>query len=483
MTLHKQCNRLLVACAALLSIVALSSCGSGTLAGGGIGGTGRSKGAITGFGSFILNGVEFFPTIGTTYTFDGVEGSASDLKVGMVVEVEGEFDSNGTTGSSTKVTFEDIMEGPVDSVASDGSSIMVLGQMVTLNTLTVFDNFTGAATPVPSDLVPGAIVEVSGFPTGTIRATRIEKKSDAFIPGTTVIELKGTVTDLTSTTFKIGTLIVDYSGSTVTGPLAGGKYVEVTSSQNVSGNTLTADTVEVKKAELEGTAGEKVELQGFVNNDAPVVGDFELEGTPVEITTSSEFEGGTSSDIAQNVKLEAEGSFEDRSGILVLVAESISFEEEGTIEIEGDVQQKGVNSITLLGIPVFVDTKTQYEDNSSAGLHTFSLADISINDHITIHGMKDTTGDIIATRVEREDSSTSVTLKGVVESKSFGSGITSQLIILGVTIIPTGTPQYTLNDSVVPAATFFNAINVGSTVVMAKGTLNGSVLDASELEI
>jgi len=130
-----------------------------------------------------------------------------------------------------------------------------------------------------------------------------------------------------------------------------------------------------------------------------------------------------------------------------------------------------------------VDAKTQYEDTSSAGLLVFSLADISVSNHLTIHGRKDTAGNIVATRIEREDSSPSVTLKGIVDSKSFGTGITSQLIILGVTITPTGTPQYTLNDTVVSAATFFNAITVGTTVVKAKGTLSGSVIDASELEI
>jgi hypothetical protein len=485
-------RRLLISTLAVISIAALvSSCGSGNLAGGGIGGTGRSKGVITGFGSFIVNGVEFYPIASTTYTFDGVSGSESGLKVGMVVEVEGVFDSNGITGSSTKVTMEDLIEGPVDSVATDGSSIVVLGQTVTIGPLTVFDNFTGSASPVPSDLISLVIVEVSGFPTGTIRATRIEKKSAAFDPGTTVIEIRGTVSNLnTSTkTFQIGTLIVNYSGVTVTGTLAGGKYVEVTSSQNVSGNTLTAEAVEVKTAELRGNAGEKVELQGFVNDANPSLGDFELEGTAVEYTTSTEFEGGIKSDVAQDVKLEVEGTFEDRSGTLVLVAESIYFEEEGTIEIEGEVTLKGTNSVTLFGISgiqVFVDTKTQYEDNNSADVRSFSLADISVNDHLVVRARKESGGTIIASRIEREDPPfppVPVSIQGIVDTKTLGGGGNVELVILGVTIRSSSTPVYKVNDTVVNANVFFSAISEGTTVVKASGIFSSTFIDATELEI
>ena len=61
--------------------------GSGEVASGGIGGTGISSGAVTGFGSIFVNGVEF-DTSGASITMGGISVSESDLKLGMVVEVQ-----------------------------------------------------------------------------------------------------------------------------------------------------------------------------------------------------------------------------------------------------------------------------------------------------------------------------------------------------------------------------------------------------------
>ncbi len=139
------------------------------------------------------------------------------------------------------------------------------------------------------------------------------------------IEIKGTVTSFTSSTFQIGNLIVDYSGITIPGSIGKGTYVEVKSTQNVTSNTMIASSVEEKKLELTGSEGEKAELQGIVNNLTPAVGDFELGGTPVEIT-------GSLAGISLNMKLEVEGTFEDRNGTLVLVAHEISIEDGGAGE-------------------------------------------------------------------------------------------------------------------------------------------------------
>ena len=84
-------------------LVGVASCGGGTqLAGGGIGGTGISQGAITGFGSIFVNGVEF-NTSGATIIKDGNTVTQNDLKIGMVVTVDGSIDTS-TSGSATTVT-------------------------------------------------------------------------------------------------------------------------------------------------------------------------------------------------------------------------------------------------------------------------------------------------------------------------------------------------------------------------------------------
>ena len=77
--------------------------------GGGGGGTGApsamatssvSSGVITGFGSVKLNGKEY-QTQNTSFVVDGQPGSQNDLKVGMVVTVNGSMSSTGTRTATT----------------------------------------------------------------------------------------------------------------------------------------------------------------------------------------------------------------------------------------------------------------------------------------------------------------------------------------------------------------------------------------------
>ena len=83
-----------IALAAAFLILTISCGGSSSdsAAGGGIGGTGTigaSSGAIEGFGSVFVNGVEW-ETTGTEFEIEGVGGfSENNLHEGMRVKVEG----------------------------------------------------------------------------------------------------------------------------------------------------------------------------------------------------------------------------------------------------------------------------------------------------------------------------------------------------------------------------------------------------------
>ena len=78
----------------------LAGCGvsvstDGSVAGGGIGGTGISSGPIDGFGSIFVNGIEF--EIGSALiVVDGVDSAEADLRLGMVVRVCGSWEADGT---------------------------------------------------------------------------------------------------------------------------------------------------------------------------------------------------------------------------------------------------------------------------------------------------------------------------------------------------------------------------------------------------
>jgi hypothetical protein len=162
-----------IALAAAFLILTISCSGSSSsdnAAGGGIGGTGTigaSSGAIEGFGSVFVNGVEW-ETNGTEFEIEGVGGfSENDLHEGMRVKVEGTFDDNGTTGTATKIRFDDNLEGPISSVTTSSSgsvkTLVVMGQTAIVEAgVTIFDNndpaFTFAALNDPGNV--GNVVEI-----------------------------------------------------------------------------------------------------------------------------------------------------------------------------------------------------------------------------------------------------------------------------------------------------------------------------------
>lgn len=299
-----------------------ASCGSGGGAnfGGGISGSGIVVGTITGFGSIFVNDIEF-ETTSATIRLEGQEGSEADLRLGMVVTVRGEIAAGAMTGVADSVDFEDVLEGPVDSVDVAAGLIVVFSQLVVTDQATVFDD-TSLAT-----LMPGDVVEVSGFvdATGNIRATRVELEEDG-----EEFELKGTITDidLPNETFMIGGLTVDYSSAEIEGAppggLAIGLVVEVKASSPPVADVLVADKVEVEDEDLGGDEGDELEIEGFIT-DVVSPDEFIVNGSQlVRVTAGTEFEEGTAQDIAVNVRVEVEGLLDSGD---VLVAEKVAFKD------------------------------------------------------------------------------------------------------------------------------------------------------------
>jgi len=310
-------------------LLAIASCGGGggSVASGGTGGTGISAGAVTGFGSVFVNGVEF-STTSSSVELDGVSGpdESTDphrgLKVGMVVKVDGEFDDDDIHGTAAEIEYKDNLEGPVDSITAIDTTTkqaVVLGQTVILDVnQTHFENTTF------DTLAVGNVIEVSGLldDAGQIQATFVEKKADSFIPGTE-IEVKGTIKNLDNVakTFQINALTVDYASATElpSGGPANDQYVEVKGT-NYSGGTLTATKIELDDDTLGAMDAGKVEMEGYINVVTSQT-QFTVGTQAVQTTGSTVFENGTASDIAMGRKVEVEGPLAGG----VLTATKVSF--------------------------------------------------------------------------------------------------------------------------------------------------------------
>lgn len=227
-------------------------CGSSDSAGGGISGTGAgvvTYGEITGFGSVIVNGITFDMS-GAGVMLDDDPGDETQLRIGMMVRVEGEFDANDITrGRAHRVYYMKDLEGPVSDIDYTNKTFVALGQAVVVSARTHFEHVSRL-----DQLNVGNIVEVSGIMdvNGNIQATFVELKKPSFVPGDDEIEIKGTIGNLNPNdrTFVLKGLIVDYRNALLedvpNGILADGMFVEVKSRQGIVGGRLIASEVELE---------------------------------------------------------------------------------------------------------------------------------------------------------------------------------------------------------------------------------------------
>ena len=477
-----------------LAITAISGCGGGGSGDattptnpppvGGIGRNGVAVGPITTFGSVVVNGVRY-DTSSANFTVNGLPGSQDDLSVGQVITVSGTIDDNGVDGDADEVNFDDNVKGPVQSINTATSQIVVLGQTVLINPETSFDDSISPASINGLDI--DDIVEVSGLvdATGRITATRIELK-----PAGTEFEVLGIVSghDMGNFLFNINNLVVDYSGATLDNfsAISDGDFVEAKGmSLNIDGE-LEATTVELKNALPDVADGVHVEIQGFITRFDSLT-DFDVTGLPVTTTASTVYEGGVEGDLGPNIKVEVEGDV-NSSGVLVATKVDIRRAKAVRATANVDSVDAEAGSLVMLGITVSVDALTRLEDKSDVDMRPLTLANINADDYVEVRGSEFPagSGNILATILERDDVDLSdpdpTILQGFVEDPITNSSFT----ILGVSIeTGAGTIFRDVNDAVIPSTEFFNqlAIAPNPPLVKAKGSeISGTVISATEVE-
>ena len=290
----------------LLSLAFLSlSCGIGgsDFAGGGTGGTGISTGAVSGFGSVVVNGVHFrtdnnvAPGFRTEKKINGADKSLERDKdvfaEGMVVTVRHGAGDNNAQG----IEYRDNLRGAIAVIASGADNIIeVLGQTVVVENAAIF-----------ASLKRNDIVEVSGFVdnAGRIRAAYLLPLA----PSVQEFEVKGFVSESSSTGFRLGPL-PDGSGTTVlvsnaTGGPANRTYVQViTTDREPIGGSITATRIETIAARTKFPDGVAVDLAGLVTTPWTGSGNdlsFEVEGKRVVWEEADTvFAGGTPNDTRQS---------------------------------------------------------------------------------------------------------------------------------------------------------------------------------------
>lgn len=351
--------------------------------------------------------------------------------------------------------------------AGDGV-ITVLGQTIRVDatTPTIFDGFNAL-----EDLAVGDVVEVHGFldpVTEAIQATRIEREATIFTPGLTAVEIKGTVTNFNGRDqFDIGGLTVQLTPSTevdVAGGIADGKFVEVKGTLNAAADVLTPTKVEDENDNplADADPGAEVEVEGLIS-EVSGLGDFKVNGVPVN-AQNAVFEGGNEADLANGVKVEVEGTFNDAG---VLVAEKVDIKQESDIRIEANIVGTPTASSLDIGVgpavlTVHINDATKLQDKTDANSGALQLTDIIDGERVKIRAFTDpVSGDIIATRLEAEgfeDVANQEKLRGPVDKDLSADPIVT---IIGVEVNTTGFDNADFADDVsdIGRDAFFDRLN------------------------
>ena len=439
--------------------------------GGGATGTGyMANGPISAFGSIFVNGIEFF-TDKASITINGVPNRPeSDLRIGMVLTVTGSVDGSGTRGTADAVEYHADALGLVDTapaLGASGGSFGVLGQTILTNAGTVFAGVLDL-----SQLQVGDYVEVSGFPSPSgLLASRVERKTS--VP---TVQVQGTIGNVTSTTFTIGSLAVDYSIAALknvpSNGLAEGMTV-VAKGPTPGAGVLQASSVEVIVTTVSGNSNGSV--SGVIAEASAAA--VTVNGQSIAVTSSTQYVNGGPADLAAGRLVKVDYTVIGAS----VIASRIEFTQLSDPSfVEANVTAKNAGSVELLGpggVLVTADGATEFQDDSDAKLEDMTLADINVGDHLQVTGSQVDVDVLLATKVVRRNPASAIAIEGRALSASAPSFTVMDLVIA----VTASTDLRDENGNPISADTFF-AKAAGRDVSVA-ATLEGGAIVATSVRL
>lgn len=354
----------------------LAGCGGGVAMGvagllPGTGGTGQiaavfARGFIAGFGSVIVNGIRFDDSAASVQV-DGASSSSSALRLGMVIDVQGERGADLTLGTARSIAAWSVAQGVVGSVLP-GAEFTVAGITVATNANTVLDGL-----PSMAALTAGQQVTVWGLQADASArrwiATRV-----ALAPTMPASSLASTglVQVIGGVRYVNGLRLA----GTAAQALQAGQLVRVQGSLSSDGSTLQV---------------QQASVQGLTQGPTAPTGEAEIEGVVTTMLSTARFKLGdvevdasqatvqpTGAALAVGTRLDVEGVWQ--SG--VLLARKIEIEDqetEYTLELTGYVEQ-------YVSATDFI-VRSQHCDASKALLQNGTLADLRTGVHVQLKGV------------------------------------------------------------------------------------------------
>lgn len=334
MTLHQKFNPDLTRRSwIVLATSALTGCGGGGgdgIAGApGTGGTGIYQGAISGFGSVIVNGVTYDNAQAVMRLNDTVVSQTS-LRLGMVATVRGDRVAGTTLGTASSIDVWTIAQGVVSEVETVVVSDVKTGKFIVsgMTILTTAATWFYGLTP-DTPLSDGQYVSVWG----------LQADADGHTwAASCVLASTPTADAVSSGRVKFDDGEPTLNGILLTGTVANSLVdealtrVQGTWASNGSLNVVSATTIDsALGVQPEG----EVEIEGLVTT-VPTASGFMLGSIAVDTTTSMVSPVGAL--IAVGSRVEVYGSWQGG----VLKATKVELEDQeppGTIEITAPFQQ------------------------------------------------------------------------------------------------------------------------------------------------
>ncbi len=382
-----------------------------------MGGTGVSQGSVDSFGSIFVNGVRW-DLSDATIEIDGGAASESDLRVGMFVLVEGDFDAGNATRSAATVRFDNVLEGPienapVETVLGQVKTFTILGQTVTI------DFFEAAFGPGASfaSLAEDDAVEVSGFADGSggVTATRVSLRGT--YPADTDVRRKGTVANLVvnpddSGMLDIGRITIRFTPTTpfagvTRATLANGDDVTVEGTLRLSGTEVDSSAIDLASPRISAAGLERVEIEGVAEACAESL-DFCVGGVPVDVSVAT-FDPATFTPMIGE-RVEVEGPLVGGTLEAIEVESEDEISSQRNVKIEAEVMSIDAvaRALVVLGVSVAADGETVLEDESSLGDESFTFGEIGVGDFVEVRGIDDGGATIRAISIDREDAMTGI---------------------------------------------------------------------------
>ena len=280
---------------------------------------GVTRGRLDSETILVVNGAEY-DAAQAVFDIDGTTGTQSDLQPGQILEVENiTYPADGSTPIVGAVSFVDNVQGPVTYISSGAQMLRILGQTVVVESDTNF----GAEIADLSAISVGDVIEVSGFfgAAGETHATRID------VAPTGMFEVTGAAQLVADPMLVINDLTVDLTPARLAGndiEIADGDFIEVKGVLVDPDNLLfEAHSVAHKERALSGEALQEASLEGVVSRFTTLF-DFDVDGTPVVVTSSTVYTNGSASDLGPGVIVSVEGEFNETG--TVIIASQVVFE-------------------------------------------------------------------------------------------------------------------------------------------------------------